>query len=100
MQDGSSVESGFEPGTLRLRDSRVALISKGCYRNSFNIFRARGDLVIRSRLRSQGVPGSNLYFTDDLPCLWALCEWVENPPAGVVRKFGKGGASSCVDLVI
>ncbi|GBN24356.1 hypothetical protein AVEN_76978-1 [Araneus ventricosus] len=100
MHDGSSVGSGSEPGTLRLRGSRVAWISQRCYCNTFRSFWARGDLVIRSRLRSQRAPGSNLYFTDDLLRLWALCAWVENPPAGVVRKFGKGGASSCVVLVI
>ncbi|GBN21836.1 hypothetical protein AVEN_99355-1 [Araneus ventricosus] len=100
MHDGSSVKKSFEPGNLLLRGSRVAWISQRCYCNTFHIFWACGDLVITSRLRSQRAPGSNLYFTDYLPCLWALCAWVENPPSGVVRKFGKGGASSCVVLVI
>ncbi|GBN45754.1 hypothetical protein AVEN_231784-1 [Araneus ventricosus] len=96
MHDGSSVGSGSEPGTLRLRGSRVAWISQRCYCNTFHIFWARGDLVIRSRLQSQRAPGSNLYFTEAPPCFLAF----ENPPAGVVRKFGNGGASSCVVLVI
>ncbi|GBN22347.1 hypothetical protein AVEN_43079-1 [Araneus ventricosus] len=100
MHDGSSVGSGSEPGTLRLRGSRVAWISQRCYFNTFHIFWARGDLVIRSRLRSQRAPGSNLYFTEGPPCFSALCAWVEIPPVGVVRKFGNGGAISCVVLVI
>ncbi|GBM96032.1 hypothetical protein AVEN_240224-1 [Araneus ventricosus] len=55
----------------------------------------RGDLVVRSQLRSQRAPDSKPGSALEPPCIRAwyspnLPSWVEYPSIGVVRKFGEG----------
>ncbi|GBN71495.1 hypothetical protein AVEN_33692-1 [Araneus ventricosus] len=63
------------------------------------------DLAVRSSPRGEEVPGSKPDSTEDPPCkqFWGtlnLKSWVKILPAGVVRKFGEGGASSGVVLFL
>ncbi|GBM25987.1 hypothetical protein AVEN_223121-1 [Araneus ventricosus] len=62
----------------------------------------RGGLVVRSRLWGRRAPGSKPDSTEDPPCMGHVKSYVvvKRPPVGVAWKFGEGGASSGVVLVI